>query len=116
MLGGRNASFHGYVHAHPLFNLPTDNRTGGLDLCFGRWDVNQHPIADAHPSDLDNIVFPGQDFNNARIYDFEDVTQWENNKLDRTKYSRMGWSVSTYSIHHFCRVTLLTCSRIYQCL
>ncbi|RAL62771.1 hypothetical protein DID88_004613 [Monilinia fructigena] len=44
---------------------------GGLDLCFGRWDVNQHPIADAHPSDLDNILFPGQDFNNARVYDFQ---------------------------------------------
>jgi phospholipase D1/2 len=39
---------------------------GGLDLCYGRWDTNQHPIADAHP-DLDRIVFPGQDFNNARI-------------------------------------------------
>lgn len=40
---------------------------GGLDLCYGRWDTNQHPIADAHPGDLDRIVFPGQDFNNARI-------------------------------------------------
>ena len=39
---------------------------GGLDLCFGRWDTNQHPIADCHPSNLDNIVFPGQDYNNAR--------------------------------------------------
>jgi hypothetical protein len=25
-------------------------------------------------------VFPGQDYNNARIYDFEDVDKWENNK------------------------------------
>jgi phospholipase D1/2 len=40
---------------------------GGLDLCYGRWDTNQHPIADAHPGDLDRIVFPGQDFNNARM-------------------------------------------------
>ncbi|RDW82884.1 phospholipase D [Coleophoma crateriformis] len=65
---------------------------GGLDLCFGRWDTNAHPIADAHPTNLENIIFPGQDFNNARVYDFEDVTKWENNKLDRTKSSRMGWS------------------------
>lgn len=34
---------------------------GGLDLCFGRWDTNQHSIADAHPTDLDGIIFPGQD-------------------------------------------------------
>lgn len=39
---------------------------GGLDLCFGRWDTNQHSIADAHPSNINDIVFPGQDFNNAR--------------------------------------------------
>ncbi|KAE8446217.1 hypothetical protein EG329_012442 [Mollisiaceae sp. DMI_Dod_QoI] len=65
---------------------------GGLDLCFGRWDTNSHPLADAHPTDVSKAVFPGQDFNDARVYDFEDVTHWENNKLDRTKSGRMGWS------------------------
>ncbi len=65
---------------------------GGLDLCYGRWDTNQHPIADAHPEDLDKIVFPGQDFNNARIMDFQDVAHWQQNKLDRSTSSRMGWS------------------------
>ncbi len=65
---------------------------GGLDLCYGRWDTNQHAIADAHPGNLDDIVFPGQDFNNARIMDFQDVAHWENNKLDRKSSSRMGWS------------------------
>ncbi|KAL2067585.1 hypothetical protein VTL71DRAFT_2010 [Oculimacula yallundae] len=65
---------------------------GGLDLCFGRWDTNSHPLADAHPTDINKALFPGQDFNNARVFDFEDVTNWENNKLDRTKNSRMGWS------------------------
>jgi len=72
---------------------------GGLDLCYGRWDTNQHPIADAHPSNLDNIVFPGQDFNNARIMDFQDVTHWESNKLDRKGSSRMGWSDISISLH-----------------
>lgn len=65
---------------------------GGLDLCFGRWDTNSHPLADAHPTDISKALFPGQDFNNARVYDFEDVTNWEHNKLDRTKNGRMGWS------------------------
>ena len=65
---------------------------GGLDMCYGRWDTNQHSIADAHPSDLNAIVFPGQDFNNARIMDFADVSHWEQNKLDRKDSSRMGWS------------------------
>lgn len=72
---------------------------GGLDLCYGRWDTNQHPIADCHPSDLNNIVFPGQDFNNARIMDFQDVQIWENNKLSRKDSSRMGWSDVSVSLH-----------------
>ncbi|GAB1741260.1 hypothetical protein NU219Hw_g6501t1 [Hortaea werneckii] len=65
---------------------------GGLDLCYGRWDTHQHSIADAHPTDLNQIVFPGQDYNNARIMDFQDVSHWQNNKLDRKHNSRMGWS------------------------
>ncbi|KAK4449922.1 hypothetical protein QBC34DRAFT_404245 [Podospora aff. communis PSN243] len=71
---------------------------GGLDMCFGRYDTNSHPIADAHPGNIDDIVFPGQDYNNARVYDFEDVQKWENNKLDRTKSSRMGWSDISISL------------------
>jgi phospholipase D1/2 len=71
---------------------------GGLDLCYGRWDTNHHSIADAHPGDLNDIVFPGQDYNNSRIMDFDDVTHWQNNKLDRTKSSRMGWSDISLSL------------------
>jgi phospholipase D1/2 len=65
---------------------------GGLDMCFGRWDTNSHPSVDIHPTDVNLTVFPGQDYNNARIYDFEDVTKYMDNKLDRTKSARMGWS------------------------
>jgi phospholipase D1/2 len=72
---------------------------GGLDLCYGRWDTNQHAIADAHPADIDEIVFPGQDYNNSRVMDFQDVSHWENNKLDRREFSRMGWSDVSLSLH-----------------
>lgn len=71
---------------------------GGLDACYGRWDTNTHPIADDHPGNVDAIVFPGQDYNNARVYDFEGVDKWEQNKLDRTKFSRMGWSDISISL------------------
>jgi phospholipase D1/2 len=54
--------------------------------------VLQHAISDVHPGNIDDIVFPGQDYNNARIMDFQDVSHWQNNKLDRTESSRMGWS------------------------
>ncbi|KAK2734211.1 hypothetical protein FQN55_002878 [Onygenales sp. PD_40] len=72
---------------------------GGLDLCFGRWDTHQHAISDVHPNDIKETVFPGQDYNNARVLDFQDVNHWENNKLDRKNSSRMGWSDVAVSLH-----------------
>lgn len=71
---------------------------GGLDLCFGRWDTHAHPIADSHPTDVGAGLFPGQDYNNARIYDFQNVNQYDKNKLDRTISSRMGWSDLSFCI------------------
>ncbi|KAG0158289.1 hypothetical protein PDIDSM_5802 [Penicillium digitatum] len=72
---------------------------GGLDLCFGRWDTNQHGISDLHPSDVSQNVYPGQDYNNSRVLDFQDVAHWENNELDRKTMSRMGWSDISVSLH-----------------
>ncbi|GAB1215605.1 hypothetical protein ATERTT37_004796 [Aspergillus terreus] len=64
---------------------------GGIDLCFGRWDANQHPLADVHPSNMKNEIFPGQDFNNNRIMDFQSVGQWQANELSKAEYGRMPW-------------------------
>jgi phospholipase D1/2 len=64
---------------------------GGLDLCFGRWDARQHALADAHPSGVQNEVFPGQDFNNNRIMDFQTVDDWKSNELSKADYGRMPW-------------------------
>lgn len=64
---------------------------GGLDMCYGRWDVRQHLLADVHPSGVQNEVFPGQDFNNNRIMDFHTVEDWANNELNKTDFGRMPW-------------------------
>lgn len=64
---------------------------GGIDLCFGRWDNHQHPLADVHPAGIENEIFPGQDFNNNRIMDFQSVEDWQNNELNKTDYGRMPW-------------------------
>ncbi|RDW79250.1 putative phospholipase D (PLD) [Aspergillus mulundensis] len=71
---------------------------GGLDMCYGRWDTHQHALADIHDNPAD-IVFPGQDYNNARVLDFTDVAHPDQNKLDRTQTSRMGWSDVAVSFH-----------------
>ncbi|KAI2641249.1 phospholipase D/nuclease [Xylaria nigripes] len=64
---------------------------GGLDLCFGRWDNHQHTLSDMHPEGVANEVWPGQDFNNNRVMDFKDVTDWEQNELSKAEYGRMPW-------------------------
>ncbi|KAI9816311.1 MAG: hypothetical protein M1827_001913 [Pycnora praestabilis] len=64
---------------------------GGLDLCFGRWDNRQHPMADVHPAGVQNEIFPGQDFNNNRIMDFQTVNDWKSNQLSKVDFGRMPW-------------------------
>ena len=44
---------------------------GGLDLCYGRWDTHNFPLADVFPDNNRATLFPGQDYNDARVADFE---------------------------------------------
>ncbi len=64
---------------------------GGLDLCFGRWDDHQHALSDMHPEGVTNEVWPGQDFNNNRIMDFQNVQDWKQNELNKADSGRMPW-------------------------
>ena len=64
---------------------------GGLDLCFGRWDSHQHGLSDVHPSGVQNEMWPGQDFNNNRIMDFQTVKDWKSNELSKADFGRMPW-------------------------
>lgn len=64
---------------------------GGIDLCYGRWDTHTHPLADVHPTNLFKTLFPGQDYNNARIMDFSQVNDYVSNTLSMRDYARMPW-------------------------
>ncbi|ODA76683.1 hypothetical protein RJ55_07954 [Drechmeria coniospora] len=64
---------------------------GGIDLCFGRWDARQHPLSDVHPEGVSEEIWPGQDFNNNRIMDFQKVQDWQQNELSKAEYGRMPW-------------------------
>ncbi|ORY72756.1 phospholipase D/nuclease [Leucosporidium creatinivorum] len=64
---------------------------GGLDLCFGRWDTHNFPLSDVHPTDFSRSLFPGQDYNNARVQDFQHVDQWVSNQQSRLDTARMPW-------------------------
>ncbi|KAG0151027.1 hypothetical protein CROQUDRAFT_713026 [Cronartium quercuum f. sp. fusiforme G11] len=64
---------------------------GGLDLCMGRWDTPSHSLADCHLSDFTQTVWPGQDYNNARVADFQKVDEWVSNQESRLELPRMPW-------------------------
>lgn len=40
---------------------------------------------------MSNEVWPGQDFNNNRIMDFQKVQDWKANELSKADYGRMPW-------------------------
>lgn len=63
---------------------------GGLDLCYGRYDTHNFQMADVE-TDLLRQMFPGQDYNNARVADFENVAAWAGNQQARLQLGRMPW-------------------------
>jgi phospholipase D1/2 len=86
--------------------------TGGVDLCFGRWDTAQHALIDegdipgenaeqiwkgeflANSVWLDffsDFSFAGKDYSNARVSDFHTLNKPEQDMYDRSKVARMPW-------------------------
>ena len=74
---------------------------GGIDLCFGRWDTPQHPIADDKPTgfepqdrpkDAEHCqLFPGKDYSNPRVQDFFKLHEPYEEMYDRGRVPRMPW-------------------------
>ncbi|PNS16800.1 Phospholipase D1 [Sphaceloma murrayae] len=89
--GGADMTFY-WAHHEKFIVIDYDMAfIGGLDLCFGRWDSRQHPLADVHPAGADNEIWPGQDWNNNRIADFNAVEDWKNNPVSKADFGRMPW-------------------------
>ncbi|CAG8747488.1 10283_t:CDS:2, partial [Cetraspora pellucida] len=44
---------------------------GGLDLCFGRYDTHSHELSDWPQNTKGPTIWPGQDYSNPRIKDFQ---------------------------------------------
>lgn len=63
---------------------------GGIDLCWGRYDSFNYSLFDK-PNEKGEFFYPGIDYNNARIKDFDDVTNIEQDFIDRSEYPRIPW-------------------------
>lgn len=68
--------------------------TGGIDMCFGRWDTPQHSLVDEGEDDPEGSqIWVGKDYSNPRVLDFHTLNRPEQDMYDRTKVARMPWYV-----------------------
>jgi len=63
---------------------------GGLDLCWGRYDSNKHPIVEEE-NETDTYYYPGCDYINERQVDLHNVEKFYEEQLDRNSMPRMAW-------------------------
>ncbi|KAK4795592.1 hypothetical protein SAY86_027918 [Trapa natans] len=78
-----------YLWSHHEKLVIVDHRVcflGGLDLCFGRYDTNEHKVSDFPP-----ILWPGKDYYNPRESEPNSWEETATDEIDREKYPRMPW-------------------------
>ena len=61
---------------------------GGLDLCYGRFDNDNYSIKEPEDS---QTTFPGADYNNVRLKDFDVGRNYLKPLVDINKVPRMPW-------------------------
>ena len=65
---------------------------GGIDLCWGRFDTNDHPIFEPKKDGFDaQYLFPGIDYSNQRIRDITNVSNYLKESSKRGKETRLPW-------------------------
>lgn len=78
---------------------------GGIDLCYGRYDTPDHVLTDDSQVDFDGLdkdtltkdefskfrVFPGKDYSNTRVKDFNNLDKPYESMYDRNIVPRMPW-------------------------
>ena len=73
---------------------------GGLDLCLGRYDTPCHALTD---NNWERTIFPGKDYSNPRVKDFENVRVPWLDLIDRSTIPRMPWhDVSVKYVAYIC--------------
>jgi phospholipase D1/2 len=63
---------------------------GGLDLCWGRYDTSSHELIEQF-NEKKIYKWPGIDYSNVRIEDFEYVKNFNEELIDRNFQPRMPW-------------------------
>jgi len=64
---------------------------GGLDLCFGRLDSNDHPIKDPEYEKGRGERFVGMEYSDPRLIDFRKVAKHYKSLINKETTPRMPW-------------------------
>lgn len=59
---------------------------GGMDLCFGRYDLPSHPLVDT-----EGKTWPGKDYYNVLVRDVTNLSHPEEDTVDRKIIPRIPW-------------------------
>ena len=68
---------------------------GNLGLCWGRWDTHEHLIFEEENNDEHEYYFPGIDYSNGRIRDFEKVERY----LDYKRKEKYELRMPIHCVH-----------------
>ena len=63
--------------------------TGGVDLCWGRYDNHEHKLFEEENSE-ETYFWPGIDFSNLRVKDFNNLNEYVTESVPRSS-CRMPW-------------------------
>ena len=63
---------------------------GGIDLCWGRYDLHSHDLIEP-VNEKESYRWPGIDYSNNRISDFNNVDLYLTESVDRSLLPRMPW-------------------------
>lgn len=63
---------------------------GGFDICWGRYDNNDHPISEA-PNNDNIYLFPFKDYSNERIKEYSNNKDYKIPLISRNNDQRLPW-------------------------
>lgn len=69
---------------------------GGIDACWGRYELPDYPILERKDSFAPQF-FPGIDYSNVKHKDFSNVGNYQSGTIDRKLKTRLPWhDISIY--------------------
>ena len=68
----------------------TSAYAGGIDLCWGRYDDHEHKVTEEENKE-ELYYWPGIDYSNSRLRDFENVNDHLKENIPRNSSCRMPW-------------------------